>query len=176
MRARTTMAVWTCILAAAAWPRAAVTNVETTMSSGVGLQGSAWANNGGTACKRLLTPDFMGAILANPAGDSQPRPDGHGCVYGADGGDTTLMIELYEHISASDWDLNNKKYHPKGIPVAGVGDKAVRGEDAYSLYAWKTGDRTCAVVFMPLGSTPKLAGDALAKKFGAICNQLFASP
>lgn len=33
-----------------------------------------------------------------------------------------------------------------------------------------------SVTLTPLGEAPKLAGDALAKKLGTVCNQLFALP
>jgi hypothetical protein len=162
MSTQMTIAAWAFVLAAATTPEGTV------------AQGSGWANNGATACKKLLTPAFMAAILANPAGESQPRADGHGCVFGGDGGDSPLLIELYEHISTSDWDRLVKMNYRQAIAVSGVGDKAIRSDEGYDFYAWKTGDRTCAVKLVPLGSTPKLAGDALAKKFGEICNQLFA--
>lgn len=42
--------------------------------------------------------------------------------------------------------------------------------------AWKKGDRNCRVMLLAIEEQPKLAGAALAKKHGGICNQLFALP
>ncbi|MGH9409876.1 MAG: hypothetical protein ACRD1V_10530 [Vicinamibacterales bacterium] len=51
---------------------------------------------------------------------------------------------------------------------------AVNSADGTDVDAWKTGDRTCDVRLIPLGSQPKLTGEALATKLGGLCNQLFA--
>ena len=60
-----------------------------------------------------------------------------------------------------------------GTPLAGVGDKAVRTRED-GVQAVKR-DRICAIwVKPPFGN--KLKGDAMAKKLGEVCNELFALP
>jgi hypothetical protein len=146
----------------------------TTMMPAAAFAGSTWAANGASACKKLLTADFLRAILVHPAGESESEEQS--CSYSADSGLTTFKIELSDHITLEGWERYNKQNRPKAIALAGVGDKAVRSENPDVVYAWKNGDRTCGVMLVAIGEQPKLTGEALAKKLGGICNQLFALP
>ena len=65
------------------------------------------------------------------------------------------------------------KYLTDPVPVAGVGDKAVR--TMLGIEAAKGADRMCSIDVMPPFAT-KTSGEALAHKLGTICNQLFALP
>ena len=141
---------------------------QTSMLSGE--QGSAWTKKAATACKQLLTQDFVGGILVHPAGKSDSAEDS--CSYSTND-DATLKIDLAHHITQELWDSSNKQYRPHAKPVAGVGDKAVSDENPPVVHSWKSDGRTCGVMLLSF-EQPKLTGDALAKKLGEICNQLFA--
>ena len=174
---------WMTALSACAVMAGAAVSAETVGHAALrGSQESGaaagWTANGATACKKYLTLAFLAPLLPQPNGNGEARQDGKGCVFGAESkdGSVSILIELRDHVSTADWDGTNKKYHPNAVAVTGVGDRAIRSADAYSLYAYKTDGRTCAVVMMPLGNMPTLTGDALAKKMGTICNQLFALP
>jgi hypothetical protein len=147
-------------------------------ASGLGASGpaSAWTTNGASACQKLLTPQFLSAILVHADGKSEAKPDGVSCVFGA--GDNSITIALSDHVTLADWNrMIAKNLFGKNVPLSGVGDRGVRSEDATSLHAHTNGGRMCSVVLMPLGDdTPKLTGEALAKKLGTLCNQLFALP
>jgi len=55
-----------------------------------------------------------------------------------------------------------------------AGDGCTNGT---GLYAWKSGDRTCGVAVLPLDPRAfNINGEALMKKLGEVCNQLFALP
>ena len=135
---------------------------------------SAWSANGASACKKFLTRDFLAAILIHADGENQAK-DERSCMFSNDysGGTNILTIGLSDHVTQADW--NKVGLFPGAIPVAGVGDQAVRTKDGTTLHAYTNGGRMC-VSLIPLGEMPKLAGDALAKKFGTICSQLFALP
>jgi hypothetical protein len=142
----------------------------------VAAQEKTWAANGASACKKLLTADFLSSILTHTAGNGEPRPDGHGCAWGTDGDFASLIIELSERVTVEQWERYNKEQRRGAIIVAGVGDKAVRTETPDRVSAWKHGDRTCNVMLTIMDDKPKLSGDALGKKLGGLCNQLFAMP
>ena len=158
MRTLTTIILWACVVAIA--------------------PGSSWTANGASACKKLLTPDFLKAILVHVDGESQAKPDGESCPFGAEYSDgyNGITTGLSDRVTLADWNRLVADNVPGAIPVPGVGDKAVRSKDASALKAYKNGGRMCSVSLMSLGETPKLGGDALAKKFGTLCNQLFALP
>jgi hypothetical protein len=168
-----TIAVCVVLFALVGWSQSWASGA-TTRASAATAQGSAWTKNGASACKKLLTADFLGAILVHPAGESESEDQS--CSYSADSGLTTFKIELSDHITLEGWERYNKQNRPKAIALAGVGDKAVRSENPDVVYAWKNGDRTCGVMLVAIGEQPKLTGEALAKKLGGICNQLFALP
>jgi hypothetical protein len=140
---------------------------------------SDWSANGATACEKLLTPDFLNAILIHATGESQAKPDGSSCYFSADysGGFNTITIGLSDRVTLADWNrMIEKNLFGKDVPMSGIGARAVRSEDGTALHAHTNSGRMCAVVLMPLGESPKLSSDALAKKFGTLCNQLFALP
>lgn len=169
MRMPTAIAVCAALFAIAGWPQRG-----TSGATPAAAQASGWSKNGASACKKLLTPDFLRAILAHPAGEIEPGGDGQSCSYSANSGLTTLKIELSDHVTREGWERYNKQYRPTAAPLAGVGDKAVRTENPDVVYAWKNGDRACGLMLLAIDEQPKLAGEALAKKLGGICNQLFA--
>lgn len=137
---------------------------------------AGWTANGESACKKFLTHDFLAEILIHADGESQAKPDERSCVFGADydGGSNIITIGLSDHVALADW--NKVGLFPGAMPVAGVGDTAVRTKDGTTLHAYTNGGRMCSVSLIPLGEMPKLAGDALGKKLGTICSQLFALP
>lgn len=141
-------------------------------------QASAWSANGASACQKLLTRDFLGAILVHAEGKSDGRAGGEGCVWGADypDGSNLISIDLFDHVSLADWNGVITRNFSGAVPVPGVGDRAVRTKDGTTVRAYKNGGRDCNVRLIPLGDVPKLSPDALGKKLGTICNQLFALP
>lgn len=142
------------------------------------VPGSIWTANGATACDKLLTADFLTTILVHTKGQSQPKPAGTSCLFTAeyDDGFNSMTIGLSDPVPLADWNRLMAANLPGGIPVPGVGDKAFRSKDAAILHAYTNKGRMCSVMLTALGESPKLAGDALAKKFGTLCNQLFALP
>jgi len=145
------------------------TSANSASASGGSTSGSGWIANGATACGKYLTPDVVGAIFKNAVGKTK-KLSGQACSF-----DTTdfssISITLIQGGPAT---LDaHMKYLTNPIPLAGVGDKAVR--DATGIEAVKGNDRMCDIdVMPPFGN--KLSGEALAQKVGEICNKLFALP
>ncbi|MGH7023918.1 MAG: hypothetical protein ACREEB_10045 [Caulobacteraceae bacterium] len=131
---------------------------------------NAWVNNGGDACAKLLTPDFVAQILRNPAGHSE-QLSAKGCHFNGDSG--TIGIVLIPG-GVADFDATQKLRGGKTTPLTGVGDKAVVVTEG-SIEAAKGQDRICDVDVQP-ASDQKLTGMALAQKLGEVCNKLFALP
>lgn len=128
-----------------------------------------WTANGATACDRYLTPAVVADILKNPAGHSKPT-SGWSCAYETSDYASIGITLMAVGIAGLDQHL---KYLSDPTPLAGVGDKAVR--TAIGIEAAKGANRMCSIDAMPPLAT-KVSGEALAQKFGAICNQLFALP
>jgi hypothetical protein len=150
--------------------------ISATAEPAAAAQEKTWATNGASACKKFLTADFLSSILTHTSGDGESRPDGHGCAWATNGDFASLLIELSDHVTADQWERYNKEYRRGAIVVTGVGDRAVRTENPDRVSAWKHGDRTCNVMLTIVDDQPKLVGEALAKKLGGVCNQLFALP
>ncbi len=131
--------------------------------------GAYWIANGATACDTYLTTAVVAGILKKPAGHTK-KLSPQACAYEtADfasisitlmgGGTTSLDLHM--------------KYLVDPVPVAGIGDKAVR--TMVGIEAAKGADRMCSIDVTPPFATTT-SGEALAQKLGAICNQLFALP
>lgn len=174
MSMSTTIAVCAVLVALAGQPQSQPRDVPT-IASPASTQASDWTKNGATACTKLLTADFLKAILIHPSGTSEAQ-DGESCAFSADSGETTIKIELYDHLTLEAWKAYNKIDRPTAIALSGVGDQALRVDNPVVIDAWKKGDRNCRLMLMAFVEQPKLTGDALAKKLGGICNQLFALP
>jgi hypothetical protein len=170
----TTIALCAILVAFAGQPQDQSREVPT-IASPTSMQASDWANNGAAACTKLLTAGFLNAILVHPAGKSEVQ-DGQSCAFSADSGETTIKIELADHLTLDAWKAYNKVDRPTAIALAGVGDQALRVENPVVIDAWKTGGRNCRVMLLAIVEQPKLTGEALAKKLGGTCNQLFALP
>ena len=127
---------------------------------------AAWSNNGATACTKYLTPAVTGAFLRSPAGAAM-QADAHSCnaypLYLSlgvmNGGAAAFRAQMPRIAGAH--------------PIAGIGDAAY-WNDAGALASVK-GDRKCEISIL-LPNLAKLSGAALAQKFGAVCNRLFALP
>ena len=128
-----------------------------------------WVANGATACEKYLTPEFVGQIFKNPAGQAKKRGV-QGCGF-----ETPDYASISITLTAggpSVFDAH-QKYLTNPVALDGVGDKAVR--TASGIEAVKGQNRMCGIdVMPPFGN--KLSGEALAKKLGEICNKLFALP
>jgi len=170
----TTITLCAVLFALAGQPQSQPPDLPT-IASPTSTQAGDWASNGATACTKLLTADFLKAILIHPSGKSEAQ-DGESCAFSADSGETTIKIELYDHLTLEAWKAYNKVDRPTAIALAGVGDQALRVENPVVIDAWKTGGRNCRVMLLAILEQPKLTSDALAKKLGGICNQLFALP
>ena len=128
-----------------------------------------WTANGATACDKFLTPDVVGAIFKNPAGQSKSS-GGVGCRFETP--DFASIAITLTSGGPAVFDAH-QKYLTDPVPLPGVGDKAVRS--ATGIEAVKGNDRMCGIdVMPPFGN--KLSGEALAQKVGEVCNQLFALP
>jgi hypothetical protein len=126
--------------------------------------GSAWIDNGATACEKYLTHDVVSAILSGPAGAPQ-RIDAHSCHVGM----------IYIMLKVADIDVFRPE-RPRiafAHPISGVGDGAF-WNDAGGFSAVKGHDRGCDISVV--GAPTKIQGAALGQKLGDICNKLFAIP
>lgn len=126
--------------------------------------GSAWIDNGATACEKYLTPDVVAAILSGPAGAPQ-RLDAHSCHVGM----------IYITLKVADIDIFRPEIPRIAFahPIAGVGDGAFWNE-AGGFSAVKGHDRGCDISVV--GAPVKIHDAALGQKLGDICNKLFAIP
>ncbi|MGH6739466.1 MAG: hypothetical protein ACREDY_10650 [Bradyrhizobium sp.] len=130
---------------------------------------STWIANGGTACNRFLTPDVVGKIFKNPAGESKKSTE-QGCRFETP---DFAMISITLTAGGPAVLDAHMKYLDNPLPLSGVGDKAVRTRSG--IEAVKGNDRMCGIdVMPPFGN--KISGEALALELGAICNKLFALP
>jgi hypothetical protein len=129
--------------------------------------GSAWIANGATACEKYLTPEFVAQIFRNAAG-SRKTLSAQACSF-----ETPDFASINITLSAAGPSVfdAHQKYLTDPVPLAGVGDRAVRS--ATGIEAVKGRDRMCGIdVMPPFGN--RLSGEALARKTGEICNKLFA--
>jgi hypothetical protein len=138
-------------------------------ASATPADGQLWINNGGDACTKYLTPDFVGQIFKNPAGHAK-KLSAQGCSF-----ETPDFASINITLTAGGPKAfeAHQKYLSNPVPLSGVGDKAVR--TASGIEAVKGQNRMCGIdVLPPFGN--KLSGEALARKLGEICNTLFALP
>jgi len=144
-------------------------NGGASQSASAPAAGAPWIANGATACDTYLTSAVVAEILKNPSGHAK-KLSPQACAY-----ETTdfanISITLIPGGTAS---LDrHMQYLPDPVPLAGVGDKAVR--TMLGVEAAKGADRMCSIDVTPPFAT-KTSGEPLAQKLGAICNQLFALP
>jgi hypothetical protein len=124
----------------------------------------AWSANGGSACEKYLTPAVTDAILNSHAAPPK-RTDPSSCN----------SFPIYIKLSAANVAAFRAQV-PRiadAHPIGGIGDAAY-WNGAGALSAVK-GDRGCVINVLVPGSA-KVTGEALAKKLGAVCDQLFALP
>lgn len=131
--------------------------------------GAYWIANGATACDTYLTTAVVAEILKNPAGHTK-KLSPQACAYET-ADFASISITLMPG-GTTGLDLH-MKYLADPVPLAGVGDKAVR--TMIGIEAAKGADRMCSIDVMPPFATTT-SGEALAQKLGAICNRLFALP
>ena len=124
-----------------------------------------WTANGATACEKYLTPDVVAAILRRPAGASQ-RIDASSCHAGP------IYITL--KIASIDAFRQQLPRIAGAHTMAGVGDGAYWNE-AGAVSAVKGHDRGCDISVIDPGA-PKIHGEALGQKLGAVCKRLFGLP
>ena len=151
-----------CVVAACSQGATAPSTASPLRGASAGAQG--WIANGATACEKYLTPDMLAAILTTPAGPSA-RLDADLCHTGS----------IYIHLTVANIDSFRQELPliAGAHPMAGVGEGAYWNE-AGALSAVKGHDRGCSISVV--GPPTKIRNEALAKKFGEICNKLFALP
>jgi hypothetical protein len=130
-----------------------------------GSSGSAWIDNGATACDKYLTPAVVAAILAAPAGHPQ-RVDAHSCHVGP----------IYINLIVADIDIFRAELPMifQAHSIGGIGDGAY-WNGAGALSAVKGHDRGCDISVIDPGA-PKIHNAELGQKLGDVCNKLFAIP
>lgn len=131
--------------------------------------GAHWIANGATACDTYLTTAVVAGILKNPAGHTK-KLSPQACAYETTDFASISITLMPAGVTGLDLHM---KYLTDPVPLAGVGDKAVR--TITGIEAAKGRDRMCSVDVMPPFAT-KTSGEVLAQKLGAICNQLFELP
>lgn len=142
---------------------------RSTVSTTASATGANWTANGATACDTFLTPTIVAGILKNPTGHTK-KLSPQACTF-----ETTDFASISITLMPSGTtglDLH-MKYLVDPVPLAGVGDKAVR--TMIGVEAAKGADRMCSIDVTPPFATTT-SGEPLAQKLGAICNQLFALP
>ncbi len=127
---------------------------------------NAWNANGATACETLLTPALMSAVLNDPSG-TPTKDSATSCHRGA----------IYITLEVKD-PAKLKQEIPRiafAHPMTGVGDVAY-WNDAGATVAAKAPDRGCEIqgVLAVSYHGTKMTGEALGKKLGEVCNELFA--
>jgi len=138
---------------------------------GTSSGGANWTANGATACDRYLTPVMIADVLTHTAGRAK-KLSSQACTYETADNSGSISITL-TNAGPSAFD-SYQQYLVNPVPLSGVGDKASRSMTG--IDAVKGNDRTCTIdVVGPPGST-RLAGEALARQLGGICNDLFALP
>lgn len=110
--------------------------------------------NGGRACTKLLTAHLLKSILIHSTGTSDAQ--GTSCAFTADIAQTTIKIELYDHLSLDAWKAYTKVDCPTAVALAGVGDQALRVDKPVVIDAWKKGDRSCRLILLAIDEQPKL--------------------
>lgn len=148
-------------------------NAAQTSATSNSTDGDEWVHNGATACDKYLTPDFVGQIFKNPAGQNK-KSDSQNCTFETahqpDSDFSTIYIYL-QNGTPDTFDMDPTVRN--GTPIQGVGDKAVRTQED-GVTAVK-GDRKCNIFVKP-PFDDKLKGEAMAQKLGEVCNKLFALP
>jgi hypothetical protein len=168
-------AIFVCVLCALA--ACTQKSVPTSVQNGGASQsiasapatGAPWIANGATACDTYLTAAVVADILKNPSGHTK-KLSPQACAY-----ETTDFANISITLIPGGTNSLDRhlQYLPDPVPLAGVGDKAVR--TMLGVEAAKGADRMCSIdVTPPFAATT--SGEALAQKLGAICNQLFALP
>ena len=137
--------------------------------------GTDWIANATTACETYLTPDVVGTIWAKPAGRAKPvdtrSATAKECRFQADSG---FSITITLNTGGPESFDGGQKYLVKPLPLPDVGDKASITGDG--IVAVKGSNRTCHIDALCNTGSIQLSRDALAQKFGEICNKLFALP
>jgi hypothetical protein len=124
-----------------------------------------WAANGGGACAKYFSPEFVGAVLGGSAEPAKVTSDSS-CLSGM------LYITL-NSISAEQF-RQQMPLIAGTHPISGIGDVAYWNE-AGTVSSAKGQGRGCNIgVF--IAQQAKLQKEALAQKLGTICNSLFALP
>lgn len=124
-----------------------------------------WAANGGGACAKYFTPDFVGAVLGGSPQPAKVTSDSS-CLSGM------LFITL-NSIGAAQF-RRQMPLIAGTHPITGIGDVAYWNE-AGTVSSAKGQGRGC-VVGVLIAQQAKLQKEALAQKLGTICNALFALP
>ncbi len=124
-----------------------------------------WAANGGGACAKYFSPEFVGAVLGGSPEPAKVTSDSS-CLSGM------LYITL-NSISAEQF-RQQMPLIAFTHPISGIGDVAYWNE-AGTVSSAKGQGRGCNIgVIVP--QQAKLQKEALAQKLGTICNSLFALP
>ncbi len=159
------LCVTTALCAAAMVASPHIVHPHVVPAPAVSTKQPRWAANGGGACTKYFTPDFVGAVLGGSTEPAKVTSDSS-CLSGM------LYITL-NSISAEHF-RQQMPLIAATHPISGIGDVAFWNE-AGTVSSAKGQGRGCNIgVILP--SQAKLQREVLAQKLGTICNKLFALP
>lgn len=134
---------------------------------------AAGSGASGYRCDVISAADMAG-ILTAPA-KSELDPTGRECHYATPSAYVSVIAQQIDNEMA--WKVATTYSHVD-VPVAGIGDTAMRNANGTKLAARK-GDMYCGIEVRydepTADSITADRGDALARKLGALCSKLFAS-
>jgi hypothetical protein len=164
-----------CTLVACSQDKSSSATGGPSSSSAAGGSASDWIANATTACEKYLTPDVVATIWAKPAGRVKQvdtrSATAKECRFQADSG---FSITIALNTAGPESFDGGQKYLVDPLPLPNVGDKASITGDG--IVAVKGPNRTCHIDAYSNSGSIQLSREALAQKFGEICNKLFALP
>jgi hypothetical protein len=148
---------------------APTTPAAAAQQAGASGSGSGFANGGGLACEKYLTPDVIAAILNGAPGERKKlSPQSCSVTTTDDAGNLTITLT---NATPQGFDAY-QKYLVDPQPLSGVGDRAV--QSMIGISSIKGNNMGCDIDAGGAPGSLKLRGKALGDKLGAICNKIFA--
>lgn len=139
------------------------------------ISDAASSGTPGNRCDVITAADMAG-ILTTPV-KSELDPSGRECHYATPSAYVSIIAQQIRPGNEMAWKVATT-YNHVDVPLAGIGDTAMRNANGTKLAARK-GDTYCGIQVVgydsPDSTVTRDRGDALAKKLGVLCNKLFAS-
>ena len=167
-----------CALAACSQgaSNASAAATDPAVSPGAQSSTSAGSDVPGNSCDVITAADVAG-ILGGPL-KSEPDPSGRECHYATHSAYVSILVEQIGPDDEMGWKVATTYSHVD-VPLAGIGDTALRNANGTVLAARK-GDVYCRIEVVGYDSPTDDTvtgdrGETLARKFGVLCNKIFAT-